>query len=91
MTREEQISIVSCAYGSRGSSIDFTVGAKSNNMWKVGCFYGTGKKLIAKAYEDSLISGQEYERVVRYVEEIKKGSKPSLWRRILFSLSKLCK
>ena len=28
MTREEQISIASCAYGSRGSSIDFTVGAK---------------------------------------------------------------
>ena len=28
MTREEQIAIASCAYGSRGSSIDFTVGAK---------------------------------------------------------------
>ena len=28
MTREEQIAIGSCAYGSRGSSIDFTVGAK---------------------------------------------------------------
>ena len=28
MTREEQISIASCAYGSRGSSLDFTVGAK---------------------------------------------------------------
>ena len=28
MTREEQISIASCAYGSRGSSVDFTVGAK---------------------------------------------------------------
>ena len=28
MTREEQISIASCAYGSRGSSIDFTAGAK---------------------------------------------------------------
>ena len=27
MTREEQIAIASCAYGSRGSSIDFTVGA----------------------------------------------------------------
>lgn len=33
----------------------------------------------------------EYERVVRYVEEIKKGSKPSLWRRILFNLTRLCK
>ena len=28
MTREEQIAIASCTYGSRGSSIDFTVGAK---------------------------------------------------------------
>ena len=28
MTREEQISIASCAYGSRGSSLDFTAGAK---------------------------------------------------------------
>ena len=28
MTREEQIAIASCAYGSRGSSIDFSVGAK---------------------------------------------------------------
>lgn len=64
---------------------------RSNDMWAVGCFYGTGKELIAKAYRDSYISGQEYERVVRYVEEIKKGSKPSLWRRILFNLTKLYK
>lgn len=63
---------------------------RSNDMWAVGCFYGTGKELIAKAYRDSFISGQEYERVVKYVEEIKKGSKPSLWRRILFNLTKLC-
>ena len=28
MTREEEIAIASCAYGSRGSSIDFTVRAK---------------------------------------------------------------
>ena len=28
MTREEQIAIASCAYGSRGSSIDFSVGVK---------------------------------------------------------------
>ena len=43
---------------------------RSNNMWKVGCFYGTGKELIAKAYKDSEISGREYERVVNYVEAI---------------------
>ena len=42
---------------------------KSNNMWKVGCFYGSGKQLINKAYMDSEQSGTEYERVVRYVEK----------------------
>ena len=26
---------------------------RSNDMWKVGCFYGTGKELIEKAYKDS--------------------------------------
>ena len=51
-------------------------------MWRVGCFYGTGKELIAKAYKDSKVSGREYERVVKYVEQIKRGSKPSLWQRV---------
>lgn len=52
---------------------------RSNNMWKVGCFYGTGEELIKKAYADSEKSGREYERVVGYVEGIladeKKGEK----------------
>ena len=43
---------------------------KSNNMWKVGCFYGTSNELIEKAYEDSEKTGEEYERVVKYVESI---------------------
>lgn len=43
---------------------------RSNNMWSVGCFYGTGEELIKKAYKDSELSGREYERVVRYVESI---------------------
>ena len=43
---------------------------RSNNMWSVGCFYGTGAELIKKAYKDSEVSGREYERVVRYVESI---------------------
>ena len=43
---------------------------RSNNKWSVGCFYGTGGELIEKAYNDSEISGKEYERVVRYVESI---------------------
>lgn len=43
---------------------------RSNNMWKVGCFYGTGEELIEKAYKDSEKSGREYERVVKYVQSI---------------------
>jgi hypothetical protein len=43
---------------------------RSNNKWRVGCFYGTGEELIKKAYADSEKSGREYERVVRYVESI---------------------
>lgn len=73
---------------SSGRSFTWT---RSNDMWIVGCFYGTGEELIARAYKDSKESGREYERVVKYVEKIKKGSKPSLWRRILFNLTQLCK
>ena len=46
---------------------------RSNNMWKVGCFYGTGEELIAKAYKDSEESGREYECIVKYVERILKS------------------
>ena len=45
---------------------------KDNDMWRVGCFHGTGKELIEKAYKDSELSGREYERVVKYVESILK-------------------
>ena len=45
---------------------------RSNDMWKVGCFYGNGEELIKKAYKDSELSGREYERIVKYVEEIRK-------------------
>ena len=45
---------------------------RSNDMWRVGCFFGTGEELVAKAYEDSEESGREYERVVKYVESILK-------------------
>ena len=47
---------------------------RSNNMWSVGCFYGTGEELIKKAYKDSELSGREYERIVKYVEEIRKNN-----------------
>ena len=43
-----------------------------NRMWSVGCFYGTGMELIKKAYKDSDISGRNYERSVKFVEEMYK-------------------
>lgn len=52
------------------SSLRYFTWTRSNNMWKVGCFYGTGEKLIEKAYKDSEVSGREYKRVVEYVESI---------------------
>lgn len=48
---------------------------RSNDMWSVGCFYGTGEELIKKAYNDSEEKGREYERIVKYVESIKQEFK----------------
>ena len=64
---------------SSGRSFTWT---RSNDMWSVGCFYGTGKELIAKAYKDSEVSGREYERVVKYVEAVKKADKPTIFQRL---------
>lgn len=43
---------------------------RSDRMWRVGCFHGTGEELIAKAYRDSELSGRCYEAVVRAQEAI---------------------
>ena len=64
---------------SSGRSFTWT---RSNDMWSVGCFYGTDKELIAKAYKDSEVSGREYERVVKYVEAVKKADKPTIFQRL---------
>ncbi|HEL1667359.1 hypothetical protein F6P40_09735 [Streptococcus suis] len=45
---------------------------KSNKMWKVGCFYGTGQELIEKAYRDSEKSGNHYKAYVDFVENLEK-------------------
>ena len=47
---------------------------RTNNMWKVGCFYGTGEQLIEKAYNDSEKSGREYEKIVRYNKKKNMGN-----------------
>ena len=47
------------------SSGRFFTWTRSNNMWSAGCFYGTGKELIEKAYADSETSGRECEKIVR--------------------------
>ena len=45
---------------------------KSNKMWKVGCFYGTGQELIDKAYKDSKTSGDHYKAYVDFVETLER-------------------
>jgi len=44
---------------------------KSNDMWRVGCFYGTGDELVKKAYADSELSGKCYEAYVELVAKLK--------------------
>jgi len=43
---------------------------RSNNKWKVGCFYGSGEELIKKAYEESELSGKYYETFVNLVKSL---------------------
>ena len=66
---------------------------KNNNMWKVGCFYGTGEQLIEKAYKDSELSGKEYKKVVVYVNSIKDNKynhvRKNIKERLLSKIRKL--
>ena len=57
------------------SSGRFFTWTRSNDKWKVGCFYGTDEELVKKAYKDSEVSGREYLRIVNYVREIQ-GKSP---------------
>ena len=53
------------------SSGRFFTWTRSNDMWAVGCFYGSGKELIKKAYEDSEEKGDYYKLYVELVEKDK--------------------
>ena len=57
-------------YKNTWSSGRFFTYTRSNGKWKVGCFFGTGEELIAKAYKDSKLSGKCYEAAVRMQEAI---------------------
>lgn len=48
---------------------------RSNDKWRVGCFYGTGQELIEKAYKDSKLSGDCYKAYVELIEKLKEIQK----------------
>ena len=45
---------------------------RSNNMWAVGCFYGTGEELIKKARLDSKVKARYYALYVKLMEDFQK-------------------
>ena len=57
-------------YKNTWSSMRWFTYTRSDRMWQVGCFRGTGDELIARAYEDGELSGRCYEAVVRAQEAI---------------------
>lgn len=52
------------------SSYRYFTYTRSNKKWCVGCFHGTSKKLIKKAYKDSKLSGDQYKLITQYVENM---------------------
>ena len=45
---------------------------RSDNMWTVGCFHGTGEELIEKARQDSEKKARCYALYVKLVEDLQK-------------------
>ena len=45
---------------------------RSNDMWRVGCFYGTADELLAKAKDDGKRVYEGYKAYVELVEKLKK-------------------
>ena len=67
--------VVSCirdyaVYKNTWSSGRWFTYTRSDGMWTVGCFRGTGDELVAKAYRDGKLSGQCYEAIVRAQEAV---------------------
>lgn len=62
-----------CIFKNTWSSFRWFTYTRSNKKWLVGCFYGTGTELIAKAYKDSKRSGKCYEAIVKAQEAIEKA------------------
>ncbi len=52
------------------SSFRDFIWTRSNNMWNVGCFYGTGEELVAKAFQDSEKKGLAYKAYVDLVNKL---------------------
>ena len=50
------------------SSLRFFTYHIPSKKWFAGCFKGTGKELIEKAYKDSELSGRMYEKYVKFIE-----------------------
>ena len=62
-------------FWSSGMVITYT---RPNRRWRTGCFFGTGDKLIKKAYNDSKEKGKQFKLLVEYVEKayaLKEGKK----------------
>jgi len=57
-------------YKNSWSSGRYFTWTRSNNKWKVGCFYGSGEELIAKAYKDNEKTGKCYEIIVKAQEAL---------------------
>lgn len=51
--------------------IDFSLECEVDE-WHYNHFHGSGEELVKRAYQESELSGREYERIVKYVESIKK-------------------
>lgn len=62
--------IVMKNFWSSGRDIVYTI---SDKMWHAGCFHGTSKQLIEQAYIKSKLCGDEYKRLVNYVNRALKN------------------